>query len=57
MKFKLQVFKDGNWEYVFCHNRLSGIVITKDPKKALLKRDLKHFESKFGNDKFRTKKG
>jgi hypothetical protein len=53
MKYKLQVFKDNKWQYVFCYNRQFGIITTEDSRKALGKRDLDFFREKFGNDSFR----
>ncbi len=50
----LQVFRDGQWEFVFCHNR-GSIITTKDRRKALsAKRVLEWFQSNFGNDQFRS---
>jgi len=51
---RLQIFKDGRWHYVFCHNQTTGIVTTADYGKALLERDLEHFKNTFANDCFRV---
>jgi len=51
---KLQVFKDGQWQYVFCRNPLTGIVTTKDRKKALDDHALAYFKKHFGNNQFRA---
>jgi hypothetical protein len=51
----LQVFKNNNWEFVFCYNHSTGIVTTKDRRKALnAEYDLDYFRNKFGNDIFRA---
>jgi hypothetical protein len=53
----LQVFKNDNWEYVFCYNHLKGIVTTKDRHKSLnAQYDLDYFRNKYGNDLFRAEK-
>ncbi len=50
----LQVLRDGQWHYVFCHNT-GRIVTTADRRKALsAKLDLQWFANKFGNDTFRA---
>ena len=54
MDLRLQVFKDGKWEYVFCHNRTQGIITTKDVRKALKPRDLDYFVNHFANNEFRV---
>jgi len=51
---KLQVLLNGNWEYVFCHNPVEGIITTKKKHLALKERDLTYFENRFGNNSFRT---
>ena len=52
---RLQIFKNGQWEYVFCHGRdRCEIITTKKPKLALKERDLEYFQNKFGNDIFRV---
>ena len=56
---KLQVFKSNTWQYVFCHNPQTGIVTTKDKKRALppsaiwAKDDLAYFSNKYGSSQFR----
>ena len=56
MSKRLQVFKDGKWQYVFCYNaQTNEIITTNDYKKALKPRDLEFFKNKYGNDKFRIK--
>ena len=51
----LQVFKDGEWRYVFCYSQNTRDIVTTDNHgKALsAKRDLTWFKNKFGNNVFR----
>ena len=51
---RLQVFKDGNWQYVFCYDQTNRIIATKDYKKALQARDYDFFCNKYGNNIFRV---
>ena len=56
---KLQVFKDGVWQFVFCVNPVTGIVTTKTRGMALpsdakwAEDDLEWFGNRFGNERFR----
>ena len=51
---KLQVLKDGKWEYVFCRNRLENkIITTNDRHKAIKAEGKRYFERHFTNDQFR----
>lgn len=51
---KLQVLKNGKWEYVFCRNVLTGIETTQNKDKALVGQGaLDYFETKYANDVFR----
>jgi hypothetical protein len=52
-KYKLQVLLNNNWEYVFCHNDLTGIVTTKIRSKAIDHHGLNYFRNKYGNYHFR----
>jgi len=51
---RLQVFMDGQWEYVFCHNPNTGLVTTKHREKAIKGEGLDYFKSKYGNHEFRV---
>ena len=56
---KLQIFKDGKWQYVFCYSLMTGIVTTENRGLALpsdakwAESDLEWFGNQFVNDKFR----
>lgn len=53
----LQVFRDGEWRFVFCHNPQTGIVFTSDRRKALeAEYHLEWFRNHYGNDQFRADK-
>jgi len=56
----LQVFKDGEWQFVFCfntHDMKNGpIITTKDRRKALgAMANIEFFRNHFGNYEFRAK--
>ncbi|MFH1379253.1 MAG: hypothetical protein ABII23_03130 [bacterium] len=50
---RLQVFINGQWDYVFCHNPSTGIIITKHREKAIKDHGLEYFKGKYGNHEFR----
>ena len=53
----LQIFKDGEWKYVFCINyqdKTGPIITTPKRSKTLgAMYNLDYFMGKFGNEKFR----
>jgi hypothetical protein len=50
---KLQIKRNGAWEYVFCQNA-GNIITTKTKRKALdAKYHLDYFRNHYGNDEFR----
>ncbi len=52
---RLQILKNGKWEYVFCRLMPNHTVISGcEKKKALKPRDLDFFRNEFGNDVFRV---
>jgi RNase P subunit RPR2 len=52
---RLQVLLSGKWKYVFCSNcREANPMTTTEKRLALKERDLKFFESKYGNHQFRV---
>ncbi len=52
---RLQILKNGKWEYVFCRLMPNHTVISGcEKKKALKPRDLKFFQDHFANDVFRV---
>ena len=55
IRIGLQIKRNGNWEWVFCHNG-GAIITTKIKQKALRGDDLPWWKNHFGNDEFRTSK-
>jgi len=54
----LQVFLNGQWEYVFCRNETrENPVTTKTRAKALPGRAIDYFQTHFGNHDFRIEHG
>ena len=51
---RLQILRNGEWQWVFCQTYDSQIIITKDRRKAIKPFDLGYFASKYGNEQFRV---
>lgn len=48
---KLQILTEAGWEYVFCWNLSTGLVVTtKTKRKALPGSDLEYFRNKTSNE-------
>lgn len=52
----LQVFKDGQWKYVFCLSEHNEIITTKNRSQALGSDAWQYFSERKANDRFRTTK-
>ena len=50
---KLQVKIGDQWEYVFCRNKVTGVVTTTNRKAALHGQAKAYFERYFANHEFR----
>ena len=55
IRIGLQIKKDDEWKWVFCHNN-GRIITTENKQKALHGSDLPWWQNNFGNKEFRASK-